>query len=80
MWKLEMRGARGTPFTDLGSFASINAAAEAIQKIENDGKGIFFRVWIDPINPLSPSDDAAALSRLDYQTATRYYGLSRSAQ
>src|ERR1017187_2739728 len=46
MWKLEMRGARGTPFTDLGSFASINDAAQAVLKTENDQSGaIFFRIY-----------------------------------
>lgn len=80
MWNLVMRGARGTPFEDLGSHASLTDVAEAIQKIENNHEGIFFRVWVDPINLLSPADDAAALSSLDYQTATRYYVLSRVAQ
>ena len=75
-----MRGARGTPFEDLGNHARLADAAEAIQKIENNHEGIFFRVWVDPINPLNPADDAAALSSLDYQTATRYYVLSRDAQ
>ena len=79
MWKLVMRGARGTPFADLGSYGSLTQAADAIQKTEDDPKGIFFRVWVDPINPLSPVDDAAALSRLEYQSATRYYLLTRSA-
>jgi hypothetical protein len=80
MWKLTMRGARGTPFEDLGSHANLTDVAEAIQKIENNHEGIFFRVWVDPINPLSPADDAAALSSLDYQTAKHYYSLTRSAQ
>ena len=74
-----MRGARGTPFTELGSYASLVEAAEAIQKVENNDNGIFFRVWVDPINPLSPPDDAAALSSLDYQTARHYYHLTRDA-
>jgi hypothetical protein len=78
MWQLSMRGAQGTPFTELGNFASLTEAAEAIQKIESDLRGIFFRVWVDPINPLSPEDDAAALSYLDYQTAKHYYSLTRS--
>ena len=37
-----MRGARGTPFTDLGSYASLIEAAEEIQKVENSDAGIFF--------------------------------------
>lgn len=36
-----MRGARGTPFTDLGTFASLNDAARVI--LENEG---------DPLGPL----------------------------
>lgn len=75
-----MRGARGTPFEDLGSHASLTDVAETIQKIENNHEGIFLRVWVDPINPLHPADDAAALSSLDYQTAKHYYSLTRSAQ
>jgi integrase len=43
MWKLTMRGARGTPFTDLGSYASLTEAAEAIQKIENNDNGIVMK-------------------------------------
>jgi len=74
-----MRGARGTPFSDLGSYASLVEAAETIQKAENNDDGILFRVWVDPINPLSPADDAAALSSLDYQTAKHYYHLARAA-
>jgi hypothetical protein len=46
-----MRGARGTPFEDLGGYASLTDVAEAIQKIENNHEGVFFCVWVDPINP-----------------------------
>jgi hypothetical protein len=35
MWKLQMRGARGSPFTDLGSYDSINDAARVILETEN---------------------------------------------
>jgi len=80
MWKLSMRGARGTPFEDLGSYGSLTDVAEAIQKMENNHEGIFFRIWVDPINPHSPANDAEALSELDYQTAKHYYSLTRSAQ
>jgi hypothetical protein len=82
MWKLEMRGARGTPFEGLGSFASIGEAARKILEIENDPHGgFFFRVYISPINPLfDADDDAATLSHLDYQSARHYYVLSRVAQ
>jgi hypothetical protein len=56
MWKLEMHGARGTPFTDLGSFASINHAAKAVLKTENDqSEAIFFRVYADPTGVLFPT-------------------------
>ena len=36
MWKLIMRGARGTPFTDQGTYASIVDAAAAIAEMENE--------------------------------------------
>ena len=79
MWKLSKRGARGTPFEDVGSYASLTDVAEATQKIENNNEGIFFRIWVDPINPLSPANDAEAFSDLDYQTRKHYYSLTRSA-
>lgn len=80
MWKLEMRGARGTPFTDLGSFVSINDAARAVLKTENDqSEAIFFRVYADPTGVLFPADQDV-LSRLDYQTAARYCVLWQVAQ
>jgi|HubBroStandDraft_2_1064218.scaffolds.fasta_scaffold886677_1 hypothetical protein len=80
MWKLEMRGARGTPFTDLGSYASINDAARRVLQTENNPLGaIFFRVYADPAGVLFPTDKDV-LSRLDYQSDTRYYVLSRTAQ
>jgi len=72
-----MRGARGTPFTELGTYASLSDAAEAIQKVENNDNGIFFRVWVDPISAIAPESDAAALSSLDYQTVHHYYSLTR---
>lgn len=73
-----MRGARGTPFTDLGSFASINDAAGAILKAENSpSAGVFFRVYAEPLGELSPTDKDV-LSRLDYRSETRYYVLSRT--
>lgn len=75
-----MRGARGIPFTDLGSYDSINDAARAVLQTENNPVGaIFFRVYADPAGVLFPTDKDV-LSRLDYQTATRYYVLSRVAQ
>jgi hypothetical protein len=80
MWKLEMRGARGTPFSELGSYASIAEAAEAISKIEDDLNGwVFFRVPVFTWNE-KPSSDAEVLSHLEYQSTTRFYVLTRSAQ
>jgi len=75
-----MRGARGTPFEEIGSFASIAEAAEAIRKIERDDKGwIFFRVPVYTLNE-TPESDADVLSHLSYQGAARYYELTRSTQ
>jgi len=80
LWKLEMRGARGTPFIDLGSFASINDAAGAILKTENSpSAGVFFRVYAEPSGELAPTDKDV-LSRLDYRSETRYYVLTRTEQ
>lgn len=79
MWKLAMRGARGTPFTDQGSYASIVEAAEAICKMEDDLNGwVFFRVPVNALDVESTSD-AAVLSHLEYQSTTRFYELTRSA-
>jgi hypothetical protein len=52
-----MRGARGTPFEQLGSFASIAEAAETISKIESDYGWIFFRVSVYTLNE-EPTSDA----------------------
>jgi hypothetical protein len=80
MWKLEMRGARGTPFEELGSFASIAEAAETVSKMERQDNGwIFFRVSVYTLNE-EPTSDADVLSHLSYQGAARYYELTRSAQ
>ena len=80
MWKLTARGARGTPFAEIGSYASIAEAAEVIRKMENDGNWwIFFRVPVDTFKEEPPSD-ADVLSYLEYQSPTRYYVLERSAQ
>ena len=78
MWKLSARGARGTPFTDLGSCASLADAAEMILKAEGDPQSgsLFFRVYVDP---LTTGDDAEALSRLEYQSPKRFYLLERNA-
>jgi hypothetical protein len=77
MWKLTARGERGSAFAELGSFASIDDAAQTIIKAEDDHHGaIFFRVYVDPTR--TPSD-AEVLSRLEYQSAKRFYLLQRSA-
>lgn len=77
MWKLTARGERGTPFSDLGSFASIGEAARTIIETEDEHHGaIFFRVYVDPT--CTPSD-AEVLSRLEYQSAKRFYLLTRNA-
>jgi hypothetical protein len=45
MWKLAMRGERRSPFTELGSYASLGDAAGMILKTENDESGaVLFRV------------------------------------
>lgn len=77
MWKLTARGERGTPFAELGNFASIDDAARTILATENTPNGaIFFRVYVDPTRPPS---DAEVLSRLEYQSPKRFYLLTRSA-
>lgn len=74
-----MRGARGTPFSELGSYASIVEAAEAISKIEDDLNGwVFFRVPVYAWET-EPLSDAEVLSHLEYQSTTRFYELTRSA-
>ena len=80
MWKLEVRGARGTPFEQLGSFASISDAAEMISKMENKSNGwVFFHVSVYTLND-EPTSDADVLNHLTYQGLARYYELSRVAQ
>ena len=78
-WKLTARGERGSPFAELGSFANIGDAARTIIKAEDDPGAtgaIFFRVYVDPMG--TPSD-AEVLSRLEYQSAKRFYLLRRTA-
>jgi hypothetical protein len=77
MWKLVMRGERGTPLVDVGSYASIGDAAEVILNTEGNPLGaLFFRVYVDP--PMGASD-AEVLSRLEYQSPKRFYLLTREA-
>lgn len=45
MWKLERRGARGTPFAEIGQYASLAEAADAILKMEDDAGWLFF-AWL----------------------------------
>ena len=55
MWKLTARGERGSPFAELGSFASIDLAAQKIIDTEDDPHGgVFLRVYVDPTH--APSD------------------------
>jgi len=77
MWKLTMRGARGTPFVEAGSYASLHDAAEAIRKTEDDPIGVMFlQIYLDPMG--EPSD-GEALSCLTYQGKAHYYEVTRSA-
>jgi hypothetical protein len=70
-WKLSARGERGSPFSELGSFASISDAARTIIDTEDDPRGaMFFRVYVDPLR--APTD-AEVLARLEYQSAKRFY-------
>lgn len=77
-WKLTARGERGSPFAELGDFASIGDAARTIIETEDDPSlgGIFFRVYVDPTR--APSD-ADVLARLEYQSERRFYLLTRNA-
>lgn len=78
MWKLTARGARGTPFEEIGTYGSLTEAADAILKMENDWAVYFpFEVLV---NTHKPSSDADALSCLTYQGKAHYYVLTRSAQ
>jgi hypothetical protein len=79
MWRLTARGERGSPFTELGSFASIRDAAQTIIETEADPSlgAIFLRVYVDP---LSAKSDADMLSRLEYQSDKSFYLLTRRMQ
>lgn len=77
MWKLIARGARGTPFVEIGEYASLAEAASAILRMEDDAGWVFFNV---PVSELQPSSDAEALSCLTYQGKKHYYELTRSTQ
>ncbi len=74
-----MRGARGTPFTELGSFASLNDGARVILENEGDPLGpLFLRVSVSPLM-FEEWTDADILSTLEYQSAKHYYSLTRDA-
>jgi len=74
-----MRGARGTPFVEIGSYASLNEAADVI--LENEGGSLgplFLRASVS--STLFPEwTDAYILSNLCYQGRKHYYELSRTA-
>lgn len=77
MWKLVVREGKGRKFATLGSYASLGEAAQVIVETEGDRLAtIFFRVYIDPSGHFS---DAEALSRFEYQSARRFYLLTRIA-
>jgi hypothetical protein len=77
MWKLAARGERGSPFVELGDYASLAEAARSILKAEDRPDGaLFFRVYVDP---LMPATDADALRRLEYQSDTHFYVLTQPA-
>ena len=72
-----MRGARGTPFTELDSFASLNDAARVI--LENEGNPLgplFLRVSVAPLT-FEEWTDADILSSLEYQSTKHFYSLTR---
>jgi len=72
-----MRGARGTPFAELGSFANLNDAARVILKHESNPLGmLFLRVSVSPLM-FEEWTDADILSTLEYQGAKHYYALTR---
>ncbi len=76
MWELARRGARGTPFTEIGNYASLTEAALVIS--ETEGTPLepgFLRVYVDPVIDRS---DAEILSHLFYQGAKHFYRLARS--
>jgi hypothetical protein len=81
MWQLMARGARGTPFEEIGAYPTIADAASHILKLEGGSDfALFFRVYVDTFGTLTNDDtsDAAFLSRLEYQSPTRFYLLTRS--
>lgn len=64
MWKLIMRGARGTLFTDQGTYASIVDAAAAIAQMESEP--LLWIVLRVPVDLYKEPSDAEVLSHLTY--------------
>lgn len=81
MWNLEVRGERGTPFTELGTYASLTDAARVILQREGNPYGsLFFRLYVDPDSGLPNRDtDAEILSCLHYQGKKHFYKLWRNS-
>jgi hypothetical protein len=79
MWKLGMRP-NGPPrqWSELGSFADIEDAAQCVLQHEGASLGgLFFRVYVDP---LMDRPDNEILSRLEYQSDQAFYVLRHSVQ
>jgi hypothetical protein len=77
MWKLSMRGEKVREWTELGSFESINHAAQRVLELEGRRLGsLFFRLYVDP--PFGKSD-TEVLSRLEYQSERAFYVLTHIA-
>lgn len=77
MWQLSVRGQR-REWTDLGTFAGIDAASRRVLEHEGDPRSaLFFRVYADP---LMGKSDAEILSRLEYEGANGLYVLTRRVQ
>ena len=77
MWKLIARGERGSPFAELGSYASLGDAARTILETRmTHHSQRFSSVCMLPVDPPS---DAKPLSRIEYQSAKRFYVLTRDA-
>jgi len=80
MWQLKARGARGTPFEEIGAYPTIADAARQILKLEGGSDfALSFRVHVDTFGTLTNGDtsDAEFLSRLEYQSPARFFLLTR---
>lgn len=68
-------------FEEIGAYPTIADAARQILKLEgSSGFALFFRVYVDTFGTLTNGDtsDAEFLSRLEYQSPTRFYLLTHS--